>query len=215
MIYIFLGANDSEKDKEISLLKSTFLPNKESHSFDFEILHADKSSSDDIKKALTTLPVLEKQRLVLIRNINKLNKRSKEIIIEFSDVASDQVHLLLDAFEGEQNAFIKKILPRAKLFNYHQAEKQNVFHMTDVMRSGQTANALKILNELMDKGNHPLAIMGGLVWFWGKKCQRLPREKFKQGLAALQQADLNIKRSRLKPEYAMEAVVVKLCLLLA
>ena len=31
------------------------------------------------------------------------------------------------------------------------------------------------------------------------------------GLLAMQEADLNIKRSRIKPEYALEVLIVKLC----
>ena len=60
-----------------------------------------------------------------------------------------------------------------------------------------------------------LQLMGGLVWFWGKLKQRISAEKFKKGLLHLQEADLNIKRSRIKAEYALEVLVVKLCLLIA
>jgi hypothetical protein len=41
----------------------------------------------------------------------------------------------------------------------------------------------------------------------------MPPAKFEKGLLALGEADLNIKRSRLKPEQALELLVVKLCAL--
>ena len=56
--------------------------------------------------------------------------------------------------------------------------------------------------------------MGALVWFWGKSQDRMPGERFRKGLLVLQEADVNIKRSRLKPEYAVEVAVIKLMRLL-
>ena len=51
--------------------------------------------------------------------------------------------------------------------------------------------------------------MGGLVWSWGKARSFARRENFQKGLVALQEADLNIKRSRLAPQQALEVLVVK------
>ncbi len=85
--------------------------------------------------------------------------------------------------------------------------------MTRVM-ANDPAQALKILNELLEEGIHPLQIMGGLLWFWGKEKFRLKGDRYNKGLLVLQEADLNIKRSRLLPEHAIEVVVVKLCSLL-
>ena len=74
----------------------------------------------------------------------------------------------------------------------------------------RASEALQILANLYAQDVHPLQIMGGLVWFWGKQRQKISTERFKKGLAALHKADLNVKRSRLKPEYAVEKVVVEL-----
>jgi DNA polymerase III delta subunit len=56
--------------------------------------------------------------------------------------------------------------------------------------------------------------MGALVWYWGKEGKTLGQERFERGLKALEEADLNIKRSRLNPQYAVEKLVVELGLLL-
>ncbi len=61
---------------------------------------------------------------------------------------------------------------------------------------------------------HPLQIMGALVWYWGKEGKACGKERFERGLKALEEADLNIKRSRLEPQYAVEKLVVELGLLL-
>ncbi|MBZ0166329.1 MAG: hypothetical protein K8I00_05930, partial [Candidatus Omnitrophica bacterium] len=71
----------------------------------------------------------------------------------------------------------------------------------------------KLLAVLLRDGTHPLQIMGGLVWIWGRLKNRISADNFQQGLRELQAADLNIKRSRLHPEHAVEILVTKLCLL--
>ena len=85
--------------------------------------------------------------------------------------------------------------------------------MTHVM-SRSPKDALKILGDIFSSGTHPLQVLGGLVWFWGKTKNRLSSQNFNLGLRELQQTDLNIKRSRLKAEYVLEVLVVKLCSLL-
>ena len=52
------------------------------------------------------------------------------------------------------------------------------------------------------------------LWYWGKEGKLQGKEVFKRGLKALEEADLNIKRSRLDPQYAVEKLVVELGLLL-
>ena len=74
---------------------------------------------------------------------------------------------------------------------------------------------LKILNDVLDHGDHPLQILGALVWFWGKNKPRVNPERFQRGLNELQEADWNIKRSRLRPEHTLEILIVKLCSLVA
>lgn len=81
--------------------------------------------------------------------------------------------------------------------------------MTKIMLRSP-AEALKMLTQLLEEGSHPLQILGGLVWFWGKSRERLSPAQFKKGLLALQEADLNIKRSRTRPEHSLEILIVKL-----
>jgi DNA polymerase III delta subunit len=90
-----------------------------------------------------------------------------------------------------------------------------VFDMTKLIAAGRPKDALKMLSDFYSEGVHPLQIMGGLVWFWGKEGRLLQKEKFERGLKALEEADLNIKRSRLDPEYAVEKLVVELTGLLS
>jgi len=125
--------------------------------------------------------------------------------------------LILDSDEASpKNSFLKNISSFAKVMRFgSDAVKMNVFDMTRRMENRDSPGALKILEKLMSGGDHPLQIIGGLIWFWGKSKNRLSGDQFKKGLLVLQEADLNIKRSRIKPEYAVEIAVTKLSSLIA
>jgi len=93
-------------------------------------------------------------------------------------------------------------------------EGPNVFDMTKLITARRSGDALKMLDGFYRDNVHPLKIMGALVWYWGKEGKALGPERFERGLKALEEADLNIKRSRLNPQYAVEKLVVELGLLL-
>ena len=82
--------------------------------------------------------------------------------------------------------------------------------MTKLISSRRTADALKMLDGFYTNHMHPLQVMGALVWFWSKDGRAYGTEKFERGLKALEEADLNIKRSRMNPEHAVEKLVVEL-----
>jgi hypothetical protein len=155
--------------------------------------------------------------LILIRAVEKLNTQNKKIILDFMQTENPHAVVILD-LDGAlpQNNFFSTITNSAKAMCFGRGTaKENVFDMTRAMENRNSSDALKILDQLLNEGNHPLQIMGGLVWFWGKSRNRLSGAQFKKGLVVLQEADLNIKRSRLKPEYAVEIAVTKLSSLIA
>ena len=67
-----------------------------------------------------------------------------------------------------------------------------------------------MLHGFYNQGMYPLQMMGALVWYWGKEGKALGPQRFEKGLKALEEADLNIKRSRFLPEYALEKLIVEL-----
>jgi len=123
---------------------------------------------------------------------------------------ADHVDVVLESSEDALKGDLKDAaaLCAATVFGF--GPRSNVFDMTKLMSAGRAKDALNMLNGFYTDGTHPLAIMGGLVWYWGKEGRALPKEKFERGLKSLEEADLNIKRSRLEPEYAVEKVVVEL-----
>ena len=105
---------------------------------------------------------------------------------------------------------LKDIVSYAKVLNFGIKTELNIFDMTKLMSARKTTEALKMLNDFFNQGTYPLQMMGAIVWYWGKEGRALGNVKFEKGLKALEEADLNIKRSRLLPEYALEKLVVEL-----
>ena len=209
MIYLFLGPDQIAKDAKIHDIKTKLLP-LNAFSFDYEVLYSQKLDPETLKKALMALPAVAKERLVVVRECHKLTKHHEDLILEFLQTPNPCV-LILESEKAEaDNDFFKKIGRLAKIALFGKEETLNVFNMTRAIAERKQAEALKILFQLLLKGDKPLQIMGGMVWFWKNERRRLPSEKYKKGLLALQEADLNIKRSRLKEEHALELLVIKL-----
>ena len=217
MIYLLLGEDRQAKEQQIAKIKTSCLSSDDAYPFDYELLHSTKLDPDVLIKALIALPAISQKRLILIRTAEKLDEQNKNIILEFIQTENRHAVLILDSDETVlKNNFFSQVMQTAKVMRFTQRGKiQDVWAATRAIEDRKPAEALKILNSLMEEGNPPLKIMGALVWFWGDLKNRLPAEGFKKGLLVLQEADLNIKRSRLKPEHAVEVAVTQLSLLIA
>jgi len=216
MIYILLGEDRPAKEKKINELKGQHLTSSTAFQLDFDSLHATKLNPAELKKTLMALPAVARHRVVLIRTFEKLTPQNSDIVLDFIRQGDRHIILVLDSDESSvKGSLVKKIGDAAEVIRFGQVAKKSVFDMTRAMEQRDTSGALKILYDLLKDGNHPLQLIGGLIWFWGKSKNRLSTEGFKKGLLVLQEADLNIKRSRLKPEQAMELAVTKLSLLIA
>ena len=216
MIFLFLGNNPPAKTKEINDIKAKYLSAKDAAHFDFELLYADKLEADELKKALLALPAVSKKRVVVVKAIEKLKEPHQKIIAGFLAEKDAPVVLILDSDQTQiKGAFINDVRRIAKTTVYQDEARQNVFDMTRAMERRQPVEALKILSDILDEGDQPVQIMGALVWFWGRKRSDVPLKRFQRGLECLQEADLNIKRSRLRPQFALEKLVVSLAGLLA
>ena len=212
MIYFLIGDDGPSKDAQIAELKKKFLPTPEAMKFDFELLHAPKLSPEDLKRAMVSLPAIAPQRVLVIRECHQLSPYNKDLVLDFvKDLPSNSV-LILDSDDMKpSDDFFKAVGRKAKIMDFGHQEEINVFRLTDAIGRKRKTEALKILAELLDQGDHPLQIMGGLVWFWGTQKGRVNDAVYTGGLEALKTADLNIKRNRMKPEYAVEVAVMQLC----
>jgi len=223
MHYLLLGEDSIAKSRRIETIKSGVLTLSESKGsdvsravhFDYQVLYADKLSAEELKKELITLPVVSSKRLIVICRVHALNTYNKALILEFLErEKSDYVEIIFDTQETKaRGPFLKKISEKSKVEAFGKDSRPSVFDMTNAIQARKPREAISLLRELLDCGDHPLQIMGALVWYWGRNKSRVSREKFHKGMKYLQEADLNIKRTRLTGDNAVELVVVKLYLL--
>ncbi len=211
MIYLFLGDGMAAKDAKINEIKLKLFNNsQDALAFDFDNFDAKELSADHLKKALLSLPVIAPKRLIVVRQIHKLKAADIAVLMAFCKNPSAYCDVILESLEKSLKGDLQDLPMHAKGTVFGSQEGPGVFDMTRLMSARRTADALKMLDGFYQRNTHPLQIMGALVWYWGKEGRAFGKEKFERGLKALEEADLNVKRSRLNPEYAVEKLVVEL-----
>jgi DNA polymerase III delta subunit len=215
MIYLFLGDDLAAKDAKITEIKNKFFKNsQEALAFDFDNLDASQLGADALKQAFLTLPVIVPHRLILLRQIHKLKSADIQVLVNFCKKPAEHCDLVLESSENTLKGDLKDLPFYVKGVVMGKPEGPNVFDMTKLITAHRSGDALKMLDGFYRENVHPLQIMGALVWYWGREGKHLGGERFERGLKALEKADLNIKRSRINPQYAVEKLVVELGLLL-
>jgi DNA polymerase III delta subunit len=214
MVYLFLGDDFIAKDAGIIAIKNKFFKDSpEALSFDFDNLDASKLPDDALAKSFLTLPAIAPVRLIVLRQVHKLKSADIKVLLNFCQKPSEYCDVILESAEKTLKGDLKDLGLYAKTVVFAKPEGPNVFDMTKLITAGRCAEALKMLNRFYDDNVHPLQIMPALVWYWSKEGRVCGKERFQRGLKALQEADFNIKRSRLDPQYAVEKLVVELGLL--
>jgi DNA polymerase III delta subunit len=211
MVYLFLGSDLPAKDAGIAEIKNKFFKNsREALSFDFDNLDAGELGADTLKQAFLTLPVIAPRRLIILRRIHKLKSADIRVLINFCQKPAKHCDVVLESAENTLKGDLKDLTLLSKGVLLAGPEGPNVFDMTKLVTAHRSGDALKMLDGFYRADVHPLAVMGALVWYWGREGKLLGKERFERGLKALEEADLNIKRSRLDPQYAVEKLVVEL-----
>ncbi len=211
MTYLLIGDDLPAKDSKIAELKKKFLLSAESFHFDCETLYAKKLDSETLKKALVALPVVSSKRVVIIHECERLDNRNQEIVLKTLEESSESSVVVLDFYRADaKSVFIEKLKKAARPLYFEKEKPPDVFALGNAILAQKDSEALKILAQILAQGGFPAQILGFLVWKWRHARNRVSPEIFKRGLEALQEADWNIKRSRLKPEHALELLVVRL-----
>ncbi len=213
--HLFSGPDRQAKDQKILSLKSRWLTSSEALAFDFQTFYGSKLDLDAFQQSLASLPVSASKRVVILYDCAKLSARHQDFLKSYLANPYAHVVLILDTDEGDlKTAFFKAIAGHVEQVRFGVTASKSVFDVTKALSQNQPADALKHMKELMDDGQHPLQLIGGILWFWKNNQLRLTADKKEKGLRLIQEADLNIKRSRLTAEQSVEVLVVKLSCLM-
>ncbi len=216
MIYLVCGSDTFAKDQKISDLKSQFFSSSSQSSLDVETLSGFKLNALVLKKSLMTMPILGQHRLVLIRDADRLTSQHRVMIRDQAEKAKDFLVLVLDVQEVKAGeGLIKQFGKSLECLYFERGSTKNIFSLTRLIVGNKKTEALKQFSEFFNEGTHPLQMIPAIVWEWKKNKKRLGSARFQEGLRMIQQADVNIKRSRLSAQEALEVLIVKLCSLAA
>lgn len=213
--YLFIGQDAisieglSKKHAILEQIKDQFLA-KKTEDFNLDILYSKDLSLKDLQEKLLFLPLNSKTRVVVIKEAQSLKEDIKGFISEYVKKQQGRVILVLDMERQEpKDAFVGSILNYAKVYHFNEPARLDAFTLGHSIDNRSYEQALRILNQLLQKGEKPERILGGLRFTFEKNAAS-PLETRKR-LKLLLNCDIDIKTGKLKPVFALEKLIVDLC----
>ncbi|MBU3958880.1 MAG: hypothetical protein KKH29_05095 [Candidatus Omnitrophica bacterium] len=220
MVYLFVGQDAPAKNIKLKSLKQEYLA-KETAQFNFDILYAKELNLLSLQERLLSLPVKAKKRMVLIKDAQELKEVVKNFILKYVKTPEPKIILILDIDYASlkqkdktgriksSDEFIRQLARHAKIYRFREPVPLDTFTLNRQIELKRTDYALKILSQLLQNGERPERILGGLRY----SCQRnfAAALETRKNIRLLLDCDLDIKTGRLKPGFALEKLVVRLC----
>lgn len=210
MIYLFIGEDELAKTEKIRYFKKQLFDSK-LEPFNSEVFQAKELSLPLFKEALGRIPQAAKNRLLVIKDILKLKNSLQEYFLSQIESLPSNLIIILDIVKipPEKNLFINRILKIAKAVYFKSKESANAFDLARALEEKNADYGLNVLADLFKSGEKPERILGALRYQFAK--HSLNREEKIKKIGLLLEADINLKSGKLKPEFALELLVVKLC----
>ena len=211
MNYLFVGEDEFSKDIKLSKIKrELFSPQLES--FNFDTLYAKELNLKTLQEKLLLLPVKARQRLILIKQTQKLSSSIKEYLSSYLKNPLKHVSLILDVRgANKKDMFFTRISSLVRVVNFWESTQINSFTLAHQVLQRRAKPALRLLRQLLLQGEKPERILGALRYQLRE--QRLDVKDRKRKLDLLLNCDIDIKTGRLKPELALEQLLFRWCCL--
>ncbi|MGA2774904.1 MAG: hypothetical protein ABSE81_02435 [Candidatus Omnitrophota bacterium] len=209
MVYLFVGDDPTSKDIQLRKLKSSFLP-ENIEQFNLDTLYARGLSLKSLQEKLFYLPGNNAKRMVVIKEAQELKEALKDFLLEYLKEAQKYVVLILDlGCVDRRDSFLNNAAKYAKVIRFKETPQLNTFTLCRLIDSKSIDAALRVLNQLLNQGERPERILGGLRHEW----ERLSAGPFelRRRLKLFILCDTEIKMGKLKPVFALEKLVVSLC----
>jgi len=218
MFYLFIGEDESAKRDKINSLKSELLE-KGFEDFNCESFYAKELTLPLFKEALSRLPLESPQRIVVIKDVFKLKDELKDYLAAQIEKLPEDLILILESavIPKTESAFVNKISRYGKVIPFKAKEKIDAFGLARAIERKDASSALNLLVDLFRNGEKPEMILGALRHRFVKSdsfssaTDNLKLKEKKEKVGLLMEADLNLKTGKVKPEFALEVLVVKLC----
>lgn len=210
-VCLFIGQDAFAKDTAFAKLKADFL-RKDTQEFNLDILYGKDLALKILQETLAQLPLPSQKRIVVIKNTQGLRKEIKDFLCAYVKNPHPHILLVLDAARYDPaDEFLGYILKYSQVFRFREERPTTVFELSRQLELKKADSSLRLLHRLLQAGEKPELILGKLRYNWEKK--NLTSQQLKEKLKFLLRCELEIKRGRLKPSFALEKLVVSLCYL--
>lgn len=211
LVYLFIGQDSLSKDIKLKKLKEEFLT-KDTEYFNFDTLYAKELNLTGLQERLLSLPLKAKKRIVLLRNSQNLREDIKEFLIKYVKNPQPKIVLILDIDKYPTNdTFIRQAIRYSQALRFNEPVRLDTFALSRSIDLRKTSHSLWVLNQLLSNGERPERILGGLRYAWENRIADSGQTRKK--LRLLLNCDIDIKTGRLKPDFALERVIISLCCL--
>jgi DNA polymerase III delta subunit len=209
MIYLFIGEDNFSKDTKLKRLKEEYLT-RQSEQFNLDILYAHELNLKEFQERLLRLPFKAKKRLVIVKDSQRLKEDIKKFLLSYARKPYPHVVLVLDIQRYIfKDSFTRQMSQMGRVIRFRESAKLDTFALSRAIEGRRAHYCLDILRQILEKGDKPEQIMGGLRYVWDQDIRR-PKEARKR-LGLLLDCDIAIKTGRLKPRMALERLVTQLC----
>lgn len=211
LLYLFIGEDCFSKDAKLKKIKEEFL-NKDIESFNLDTLYARELNLMELEEKLLCLPFKAKKRVVVIKDAQCLKEDIQDFILKYAKDPRPYIVLVLDMSQYDpKNEFVRRILRFTIVCRFKEPMHLDTFALSRQIELKRGDYALRLLNQLLNNGEKPERILGGLRY----SLMKIARSHFetRRRLKLLLNCDIDIKTGRLKPSLALERVVINLCCL--
>lgn len=209
MVYLFAGQDNFSKDLKLKKIKEEFL-SEVLKDFNSDVLYAKDASLLILQEKLLYFPLKLKKRILVIKEAGGLKKEIQEFIIKYIKKPDPGIILVLDFQHYDpKDEFINSLARYSQLVRFKESIPLSTFTLSRQIQLQRTDEALRVLNELLKNGEKPERILGGLRYA-AEKYAFSPHEGRKR-LEILLNCDIEIKTGRLRPDFALEKLVISLC----
>lgn len=209
MVYLFVGADHLSKEIKLRALKAEFLQ-KQTEQFNFDVLYARDLTLRGLQEKLLFLPLKSKKRILVVKGAQQLKEELKEFLLRYARKPQAEVILILDIDNyASLAAFIREMPRNVRVMRFKEELSVDTFTLARAIESKSPERSLRLLNQLLQDGERPERILGGLRY----SCERDTAYSLgaRRKLRLLLNCDIQIKTGRLKPVFALEKLVVELC----
>jgi len=209
MVYLLVGQDIPAREEQLKKIKQEFLP-EDLQDFNLDTLYAKETNLKNIQEKFLAVPLKNAKRMVVIKDADFLNDACRSFIAAYAKKPDKRLVLVLTMEHYDRrDAFLNDISRSAKVMRFRETPEPDTFALNRQIELKKADNALRILNQLLKKGEAPERILGGLRYTWEKRADHGVTARRK--LKLLLNCDVEIKTGRLKPVFALEKLVICLC----